>query len=619
MSQDPGVQPEPSTGAGVGQNVHGEAGESARSIGSTRDIPGGLEESAHQVLSLGLTPLSRVRLDELLQELLDRVGQVMASRERLRALLDAVVSIGSELEVRGTLERVVEAACRLADARFGALGVIGSDGHTLTEFITSGLAHSERASIGELPQGRGVLGMIISAQRSIRLSDVTAHPEAFGFPANHPPMKSFLGVPIRIRETVFGNLYLAEKHGGGDFTDDDEEILTALATAAGAAIDNARLYTQMRRRQRWLEAAAEITSVLLGEVRRTAALRLVAARAKEVAEADMALVLLCDETDPNRLVIEVADVENSQIAPDLDATELAGAGVSVAGSEFEEVLRQGHLTVVNDLAQAASWPHRLHTGTALLVPLAAGGTALGALVVAYPQGSVAFAEDPDVALVETFAGQAALALERSRAQDEREMLAVLSDRERIARDLHDVVIQRLFAAGMQLQGITHSAFNADVRARIDTVVDDLDNTIRDIRGAIFELRTPVYGDLRAEIRSVVDAARNALGFRPTLTIVGPVDSAVPDQLRQTVVAVLREALSNAARHAKAAQVRVTIKVADGELTMTTVDDGVGPHGIVARGGLVNLRKRAEELGGSMEITAGGERGRGTGLRWTIPL
>jgi signal transduction histidine kinase len=567
-------------------------------------------DATRQHLSLGLSPLSRVDLDELLQELLDRVGQVMASRERLRALLDAVVGIGSGLDVRGTLERIVEAGCRLADARYGALGVISSDGETLTEFITHGVSEERRAAIGPLPKGHGVLGLLIADPRPIRLPDITAHPRAHGFPPNHPPMHTFLGVPVRIRDTVFGNLYLAEKLGGGEFTEDDEEILTALAVAAGAAIDNARLYTQMRRRQRWLEAAAEITSVLLGEVRRTAALQLVAARAREVAEADLAMVLLANGDQDGQVMVEVADGAGT----DLD---LVGALITVAGSEFEPVFDEGHLTVVGDLDQAARWPVELHTGTALLVPLAARGATLGALVVAYRPGSVAFAEDPDVALVETFAGQAALALERSRSQDEREMLAVLGDRERIARDLHDVVIQRLFAAGMQLQGATHSIVRADVLSRINNVVDDLDNTIRDIRGAIFELRTPVYADLRAEIRSVVDAARNALGFRPTLALNGPIDSAVPDELRQTIVAVLREALSNAARHAKAGDVEVAVTAADGTVVLNVADDGIGPVGIVARGGLVNLRKRAEELGGGLDITARDPRG--TELRWWVPL
>jgi signal transduction histidine kinase len=557
--------------------------------------------------SLGLSPLSRVRLDELLQELLDRVGDVMTSRERLRGLLDAVVAIGSDLDLHGMLERIARSACRLADARFGALGVIGPD-RTLVDFITHGLTAEQRVSIGDLPRGHGVLGLLIDDPRPIRLPDIAQHPKAHGFPPNHPVMRTFLGVPIRVREQVFGNLYLADKHGGGQFTDDDEQLVSALAVAAGTAIDNARLYAQMRRRQRWLEAAAEITAFLLGEVQRTTALRLVAARAREVAEADLALVLLYDP-DRDRLTVEVADGHGG--------AELVGAAIAVTGNEFAAVLRESGLTVVTDLDKAADWPAPLTTGTALLVPLAADRKPLGALVVAYRPGSVAFANDPDLALVETFAGQAALALERSRAQEERELLAVIGDRERIARDLHDVVIQRLFAAGIQLQSAAGAASRPEVADRINKVVDDLDTTIRDIRGAIFELRTPGADDLRTEVRSMVDEARAALGYRPELVLEGPVDTAVPDEVRPDLLAVLREALANAARHARARRMRVRITVHSGQLVIEASDDGVGPTGIRPSGGLRNLRARAERRGGRFYWEPGPEGG--TTLRWSVPL
>ncbi len=555
--------------------------------------------------SLHLSPLSRVRLDELLRELLDRVGEVAASRERLRALLDAVVGIGTDLDLHSTLDRIVRAACRLADAQYGALGVIGPD-RTLVEFITTGIDVQTRARIGDLPRGHGVLGLLIEDPRPIRLPDIGGHPRAYGFPANHPPMRSFLGVPVRIRDQVFGNLYLAEKRGGGQFTDDDEELMIALSVAAGAAIENARLYAQMRRRQRWLEAAAEITSVLLGEVNRTEALRLVATRAREVAEAELALVLTYDE-GTDALTVEVAAGE----AP----AELTGATVPGARGEFRSVLTERSIAVVEDLGKATAWPVPLATGTALLVPLAASGETLGALVVAYRRGSIVFAEDPDVALVETFAGQAALALERARSQEEREMLAILGDRERIARDLHDVVIQRLFAAGMQLQAATQQA-RPEVRGRIEKVVDDLDTTIRDIRGAIFELRSPTGDSLRGQVRTVVEEARAPLGFRPHLTIDGPVDSAVPEAVRPAVLAVLREALSNVARHAGAASVEVGLSVGDGRLTLSVTDDGVGLGAGTGMGGLLNMRHRAHELGGEFRAEPG--RPMGTVVTWSVP-
>lgn len=565
------------------------------------------DDAGWQAPSLPLSPLSRVRLDELLQELLDRVGEVSASRERLRALLDAVVGIGTDLDLHSTLQRIVQAACRLTDARYGALGVVGAD-RTLTDFITHGLSVENHELIGGLPHGHGVLGLLIEDPRPIRLPDITAHPRAYGFPDHHPMMRSFLGVPVRIRDQVFGNLYLAEKDGGGQFTDDDEELMRALSVAAGAAIENARLYDQMRRRQRWLEAAGEITGVLLGEINRETALRLVAERACEVAEADLTLVLI--STSDIELAVEVA----SGNAPD----ELPGTAVGTASGELRDVVLNRHLAVVEDLGKTADWAVSMHTGPALLVPLTADGETLGVLAVAYRPGDGVTVEGPDVAMIETFAGQAALALERARAQDEREMLAVLGDRERIARDLHDVVIQRLFAAGMQLQGVTAHGLRPQTKERIDIVVEHLDTTIRDIRGAIFELRAPVTGVLRAEIRTLIEEARGPLGFRPQFTLDGPIDSAVPDSVRPAIIAVLREALSNVARHANATAVSVDISVTGETFALVVTDDGSGvPTDVRSVGGIRNLHRRAEELGGSCTLRPG-EPG-GTVLTWTVPL
>ncbi|MFI5909840.1 GAF domain-containing protein [Dactylosporangium sp. NPDC051541] len=556
--------------------------------------------------------LKRVDLDALLQELLARVGEVMTSREQLRALLDAVVAIGSDLDLHSTLERIVAAACRLADARYGALGVIGTD-RMLVEFINHGISPQERAEIGDLPRGHGVLGLLIDEPRPIRLEDITQHPRAYGFPANHPPMHSFLGVPVRIRDQVFGNLYLAEKRGGEQFTQDDEDLVVALSIAAGAAVDNARLFAQADRRQRWLAAAAEITSVLLGEVRRTEALELVATRAREVAEADLAMVLLRTgpehEANDDRLVVEVAVG---------GPTDASGWSIPIAGSDFAEVLEHRHVAVVTDLGAAANWPILLPTGTALLVPLAVNNVALGALVVAFGKQHSAITEGLELAMVETFAGQAALALERARAQDEREMLAVVGDRERIARDLHDVVIQRLFAAGMQLQGAAYRSAQDDVRERIGRVTDDLDTTIREIRGAIFELRGASGHSLRKALRDLVDEAAESLGFRPALRIDGPIDTAVADAPRTALLAVLRESLSNVAKHARAMSVRVSVAAGGGSLDLTVEDDGVGlPASSSSGHGLPNMRARASDLGG--ECTIAPVETRGTRVAWKVPI
>jgi len=549
--------------------------------------------TGHEPPSLGLTPLSRVRLDELLQEMLERVGQVVTSRERLRALLVAVVSLGTDLDLRSTLQRIVEAACALAGARYGALGVIGPD-RQLSDFITSGIDADARAAIGDLPHGRGVLGLLITDPRPLRMPDITRHPHSYGFPPNHPPMHSFLGVPVRTRDQVYGNLYLAEKQGAAEFTDDDEEIMVALATAAGVAIDNARLFALAKRRERWLSAAAEITGVLLGTVRRTEALRLIARRAREITQADLVLVLLAADDDAT-YTIEVADGSDAMVGRTLTVDVQA---LHADGAELGDI---------------ADWPGPVPRGAVLAAPLARADLPQGVLIVA---GSAAGGED-DAALLASFAGQAALALERAKAQEERELLVVLEDRERIARDLHDVVIQRLFATGMQLQGIAPHALRPETAERINTAVDDLDATIRDIRRSIFELRAPVGASLRTELRDAVDAATATLGFRPTMDVSGPVDSAVPDDVVPELLAVVREALSNVARHARAGAVRVSVRAAGGEVVIQIEDDGVGTDPATARGGLINMAERAGDLGGSCTISAAAAGG--TVVTWRVPL
>ena len=540
---------------------------------------------------LGLTPLSRVRLDELLQEMQNRVGDIVTSRERLRALLDAVVGIGTDLDLNSTLQRIVQAACALAGARYGALGVLAPDRQSLSDFVTHGIDPAAHARIGDLPTGRGVLGLLITDPHPVRLPDITRHPHSYGFPPNHPPMHSFLGVPVRTRDQIFGNLYLAEKQGAPEFTDDDEEIVVALAAAAGVAIDNARLYTLAQRRERWLAAAAEITGVLLGTVRRTEALRLIARRAREVAGAEMVLVLLAEDGDRYR--VEVVDGGE---------TTMTGAALPA----FDDSYR-----LVADLRSAAEWPGPVPDGPALVAPLRSSPQ--GVLIVSRP------ASTDDAALLSTFAGQAALALERARAQEEREQLAVLEDRERIARDLHDVVIQRLFATGMQLQGaVAPAGMRPEVVRRINAAVDDLDATIRDIRRSIFELRAPVGATLRTELRDTCDAALDTLGFRPVLETSGPVESAVPDDIVPELIAVLREALSNVARHAGASSVRVSVRVADGQVVLQVEDDGVGIDPARARGGLVNMGERAVDLGGGFTIGTRAD-GSGTVVTWRVPL
>ncbi|NUT34347.1 MAG: GAF domain-containing protein [Hamadaea sp.] len=544
--------------------------------------------------------MSRVRLDELLQELLDRVGDVLASRERLRSLLDAVVGIGTDLDLRATLERIVVAACQLADAKYGALGVIGGDGK-LVEFITHGMDPKTHAAIGNPPTGRGVLGLLIGDPQPVRLPDITKHPQSAGFPPNHPPMHSFLGVPVRVRDHIFGNLYLAEKRGAPEFSDDDEEIMVALAAAAGAAIENARLYALAGRRQRWLEAAAEVAAATAGVDESVDLLSLVVRKAREAAEGAFAVVLLRD-ADTGTMTVAACDSSTP-----LDG--LTGAVMPIADTAFEAAILRSEQFEVDHVGKAADWPVALPPLRALVSPF---GRSQGALLVAYAGEP---REVEDLRMVSLFASQAAVALEQAQARADREQLLVLSDRERIARDLHDVVIQRLFATGLQLQTVASLAPKPEVAARVNRAVDDLDATIRDIRGAIFELRAPAAGSLRAEVRTLTERAAEGLGFRPTLRVDGPIDSAVPVHLHGDVLAVVTEALSNVVRHAQADAVEIAVAAQGGLLTVAVYDNGRG--GAQESSGLANARERARQHGGDLELTS--PVGDGTRIVWSIPL
>ncbi|HYJ68484.1 MAG TPA: GAF domain-containing sensor histidine kinase [Nocardioidaceae bacterium] len=565
--------------------------------------------------ALGFTSLSRVRLDTLLQELLDRVGEVTATQERLRALLDAVVDLSTDLDLDRVLSRITVAACELAGARYGAVGVMGQ-GDMLAQFITHGIDDDNRSRIGPPPRGHGVLGLLIAEPHPIRLPHIGDHPQSYGFPSNHPPMDSFLGVPIRVHDRVYGNLYLSEKIDGDEFTEQDEQIVVALAAAAGVAIDNARLYELTERRRQWLQATTEISHVLLGRVDREEALQLIARKTREVSACDVAAVLL--EDDGSDLVIEVVDGDDMDSAvglrmPIRDDGLLSG------------VLRHGYPIVVDDLAEEAKngntdLPSEVVDDLAytLLVPLSAPDGGSGVLLVSLARDSQRPEGFFDVELIATFANQTALALERVRAQEDRALVAVLEDRDRIARDLHDLVIQRLFATGLQLQSMSRLAKRPEIQERITALTDDLDTTIRDIRATIFELQfRPDRNDVRADIRGLAKEYVSTFGFAPRVDLRGPVDSAIPSVVRPQLMAVIREALSNAARHAKASAVEVSVTVAGRELLSVVTDNGIGIGEIRRESGLRNIRERARHLGGSFALRSNDPQG--TIVEWRVPL
>jgi signal transduction histidine kinase len=544
--------------------------------------------------------LSRVRLDALLQELLGRVNEIMEHQDRLRALLDAVVGIGADLDLNSTLDRIVTAACELADARYGALGVVGRDGRRLVRFITHGVTDAEIAAIGPYPEGHGILGLLIEHPESIRMHDLSEHPRSYGFPPNHPPMKSFLGVPIRTRDHAYGNLYLTEKADGADFTEDDERTVTALAAAAGVVIDNARLYADTERRRRWHEVTAEITQLMLGEFDADQALQLIAQRCREVAQGRVSAVLVADDDE---LVVRAIDGP-----PDYDRylTRRFPAKLplfSQVGAGGEQVVVIEDLAqVLKDVSGLAEFPEGAALGRTAIAPLPSGGKGTaGLLVVALEQGSNSQMSE-DAELVRVFAGQATLAIERAQARLDREALIVLEDRDRIARDLHDLVIQRLFATGLQLQGM-HRLARPEHRERLTRAVEDIDTTIHDLRAAIFELRhVPGTSSLRNDLQTLVAEYAEALGFRPQLTCTGPVDTVVPAEVRPHILAAVRECLSNVVRHADATHADVVVTTDSGQVTVRVADDGVGIGSSARRSGLRNLSERALSVGGSVEIT-----------------
>jgi signal transduction histidine kinase len=335
-----------------------------------------------------------------------------------------------------------------------------------------------------------------------------------------------------------------------------------------------------------------------------------------VAEADLVLVLVHDE-DEGVLTVEVADFADRE-----ESGELAGATIAVSQTRLGAALGSREHMVVDDLRAAAPWPIPLPERAATVVPLATADALHGLLVLVAPESDGDWRQE-ETAMLSTFAGQAALAFERALAQEEREMYMILEDRERIARDLHDVVIQRLFATGMQLQTAARLAAKPEIAERVNAAVDELDTTIRDIRSAIFELRTPMTAELRAEIRDIVGDAARQLGFRPTLDLDGPLDSAVPAEIRADLLAVLREALSNVVRHAGATSVRVGVRVSGEGLRLRVADDGVGIDNATLVGaesdhhGLANMRARAEKAGGSFEARA--NEPAGTILEWSVPI
>ncbi|WP_086829099.1 GAF domain-containing sensor histidine kinase [Streptomyces sp. NRRL B-24572] len=539
---------------------------------------------------------------------------------RVPQLLEAMRSVGTGLELHSTLDRICETAAELADARYAAIGVVDDEGEGLSDFVTFGVDEETDRRIGRRPDGHaGLLGALIRDPQTIRLADLSTDPRAAGFPPGHPPMRTFLGVPIRVQGEIFGNLYLAEKHGGGEFNDYDVHMVRVLATEAGIAIGNARLYEAARQRERWIDGSVAVTTALLSGGDADDALTVVAEQARRLADADAGIVLLPAEEGG----LEIVAVSSPRPVKSL------GVVIPPESAVVKQLL-EGEAVFVADAATDPRMISRLTApyGPSMMLPLQSGGRVLGALATPRARGARQFTE-AERTLATQFASQAALALMMADAQRDRERLAVYEDRDRIARDLHDLVIQRLFATGMMLEGAQRRSIVPAVREGVGKAVDELDVTIQEIRTAIFALQqgpAEAPSGLRTRVLREINMAAVPLGFKPAHRFLGAIDATVGELTGKNLIAALREALSNAFRHAEAGRIEVVVDAGvtlpDGSagVRLSVADDGIGIPAGGRRSGLRNLARRAESLGGASWCGPGlGEDGGGTTVVWEAPL
>ncbi len=546
----------------------------------------------------------RAQLDTVLGDLVERAREVMATQGRLRALLRANQAVVESLDLDEVLRRIVEAATELVGARYGALGVVAPNG-SLERFIHVGFTEDQVKAIGRLPQGHGLLGALIDDPRPIRLEHIRDDPRSSGFPAHHPAMEGFLGVPIRVRETVFGNLYLSNPEADG-FSADDEQLVMSLAATAGYAIENARLFAETKRRQAWAAASAEVTAAMLS-TEQEHSLAILLSRVRTLADAD--LVHLAVLTDGE---IEVA------LADGLDAELLTGrrfpTDETVAGRAFEG--RQPLL--VNDgSGSAVRTSDGRSFGPIMALPMLAAGEVEGVLVVSRLEGSAAFTP-ADLDMASDFAAQGRVALELIRARSNQQRMALLEDRTRIARDLHDHVIQQLFGTGLELQSLAGAAPDPVLSNRLMQSVGNLDVAIAQIRTAIFALTAPAGGGatIRHQLIDLANDISGAFGRVPSVGFAGPVDLVVTGTLADDVLAVAREGLTNVVKHSGASAASLHLRTEDDMIELVVTDDGHGMAESSRRSGVANLEERARARGGTMTIKTGTT---GTRLTWAVPV
>ena len=551
--------------------------------------------------------LSQLRLRELLGEVQDRIAQIADARDKTDGLVDAMLTVTSGLRLDETLRRIVHTAIDLVDARYGALGVRGDD-HQLAEFIYEGIDGDTREKIGSLPQGLGVLGLLIDQPKPIRLDKLALHPTSVGFPPNHPPMETFLGVPIRIGSEVFGNLYLTEKSNGQPFTDDDEVLVQALAAAAGIAIANARLFESSRLRQAWIEATRDICTELLAGKDVDQALRLIADKAMSLSPtAGHSLLAVPRNSEEGGAVSELVVIDSTGSRID----GLVGASLPLTGTALGRAFTERTQLRFDALAEHDAAGLRGPSGPVLMLPLRTTDAVLGVLIKIRPIGAPTFSDD-HVEMMSTFADQAALALQLAATQLRMRELDVIGDR--IARDLHDHVIQRLFAIGMSLQGTVSRTRSAEVRQRLIGTMDELQSAIDEIRSTIFDLHPDASGHsrLRQRLSEAIATVTAKSSARTSVQISGPL-SVVGPRLAEHAEAVVRDSVSDAVVRRHAAEMSITVSVHD-DVTIEIIDDG---EGVPAYSVSTALTDRASRAGGTCTmhtVPEGGHR-----VVWSAPI
>jgi signal transduction histidine kinase len=546
------------------------------------------------------------QLDHALHELLERAGDVMHSQDRVRALVRATQAVVEPLDLPVVLQRIVEAAVELVDAEYGALGVIAEGG--LEAFIHVGMPPAQVAAIGHLPEGRGLLGALIDDPRPIRLRRIADDPRSVGFPSGHPPMEAFLGVPVRVRDEVYGNLYLTEPRAG-EFTPADEELVSTLAATAGFAIANARLYDETVLRQQWTASSAQIASALL-DTASSAALSLLADELAARSMADRVCILV--ESD-DELALRVAQARGDAaetLAGSVLSSMDTSAGLSFESGESRAVAGARHTEAADALAIVADG----EAGPVMTVPLRRANGVWAVIVIARAPGRPAYTR-AELDIADDLASRVGLAIELTESRELRQRAELSEDRVRIARDLHDHVIQQLFGVGLELQSLAGEA-SADAAARLQAAISTVDDAIAQIRTIIFAMRPRSReGSLRHRILDLV--AEGSAGFPHPVPVSfsGPVDLVIEGSLADDVAAVVRELLTNATRHSGADQIRISVIVDESWVRVVVDDDGVGIPEQGRRSGLDNLRIRAERRAGILHIDSAPGM---TEIEWRVP-